>query len=297
MSELSVPIYTTEQVVRAALEENGVLSGIAPKRVRLGVPLLDDIIGGISPRTLTILGALTNVGKSTTIIHMCIEASLAGNKVGIITLEDDHVLYGERIQSAFTSISAIDLHSSGHHYHGTGVVDPALKEAAKHNIFVAAPVNRTLQEVLVAMQKLADLGCDIIYIDYFTAILNENGANPRAFYNQILTKVKSNAQRLKVAVVIAAQIRRMPAMYRKNGTRVLIEPDIDNLAETGFLEHSAEVIMLLWRNKHGDTFGRLAKCKYGRNKLIKFNVFLHEKTGRLTFEEFDGYTLEEPDEE
>jgi hypothetical protein len=157
----------------------------------------------------------------------------------------------------------------------------------------AFPPNRTLDETLDAVEHLVEAGAEIVYIDYLTAIENSHQRCARSGYNQMLISVKALGAKLGIPIVLAAQIARMPTRFHPKSNKVIeVEPDYSNLGETSFLERMAEIVILLWKNQEGDTFGRLAKNKYGRARLPKFNVWQDGKTGRLTYKEFVGNTLE-----
>lgn len=291
-------IVNPEELIRIAYEENGVLSGEAPTRIPVGVPMLEHLVGGMSPGMLCVLGALPNVGKSTAIIDWALTVSEAGHTAGIISLEDSPQLFGERLQSVYSSISAQDIRDAGHTYAGTGLPERVLQASVHARLRFAFPPNRTLHQTLDAIEHLVEAGAEIVYIDYFSAIENTDQRSARSGYNQMLIEMKALAAKLGIPLVLAAQIARMPTKFHPKTNRVVeVEPDYNNLGETSFLERMAEVVILLWKNQEGDTFGRLAKNKYGRARLPKFNVWQDGKTGRLSYKEVTGNTLEPSSDE
>ena len=287
-------------LVRIAYEENGVYSGIKPVRVPLGVRILEGLVGGLSPGMLCIVGALPNVGKTTALIDWAFTVSESGYTAGIISLEDSPQLFGERIQAMYSSVSAQEIRSTGHLHASTGLSARVEREVAKARMCFSFPPGRTLDEVLQAIDDMHDAGCNVVYIDYFSAIENTDARSARAGYNQMLIAMKAKGAQLGMPIVLAAQIQRMPTKFNPKTNKVMeVEPDYSNLGETSFLERMAEVVVLLWKSQTGDTFGRLAKNKYGRSRLPKFNVWQDGRTGRLSYQEFVGDTLaqETADEE
>lgn len=286
-------VSTVHDLITIAYKENGVLSGKAATRIPMGITLLEPLIGGMSPGMLCVLGALPNVGKSTAIIDWAMSVSESRHTAGIISLEDSPQLFGERLQSMYSSVSAQDIRDAGHTYSGTGMSERVLQASVHARLLFAFPPRRTLDETLDAIRDLVARGAEIIYIDYFSAIENTDNRSPRAGYNQMLISMKALGAKLGVPIVLAAQIARMPTKYDHKTNKVVeVEPDYNNLGETSFLERMAEIVILMWKNQEGDTFGRLAKNKYGRARLPKFNIWQDGKTGRLTYKEVTGKTLE-----
>lgn len=276
-------ILSTRDVVHRAFKAHGVLDGVDPIRIPTGFPVLDDRIGGLSGEELMVLGARPNVGKSTALLYMAHTADLAGYVPGIISLEDGPITVGERVQSFMSRVPSMSLRKDGPSYANTQMVVSTLGSASKVRIRFAFPIGGTLDEVLEACEELIENGCNILYIDYLTATtLDGFGKTERSGFNKILVAIRRLGYAKGVPLVMAAQCRR-PGRDPSTGGW-LHEPEMQDLGETAFLEHKAEIIMLFWRNEEGLTMGKIAKLKYDRVTDTAFRVRKDPQTGLLITE-------------
>lgn len=277
-------LYSPYELVKAALTENGILGeDRPPKRIKIGLPFVEAEVGGLSPGNFMVLGAYTNVGKTTTLLHMAYNVQKHGGKSGYISLEDDQILIGERIQAFFSHISAKETHLAGHARRDDVAYSKALALSKNLDMPLYFPPENSLKEVLEGVRALAARGCDVVMIDYFTAIMNDSSQDGRLGYNKMLVKLRNLAQELRLAIVLASQIKRPEDRVNAEGVWQESEPTVKNLSETSFLEHKADVIVLMWKNREGDTFARLEKLKYSRGNQPTFNVWMNPGTGLLQF--------------
>lgn len=275
-------IYSAQDVINIAYAEHGVVgTGKPPRKVTTGFGILDSKFGGLSPGELTIIAARRNTGKSTVALHMARAMDAAGHRPGIISLEDSPTTIGERIQSFLSRIDPIDIRLNGPSHRGSDGVARAVNDSSRFNTKFFFLLGGGLKEVIAGMDQLAAAGCDAIIIDYFTAIENDNGLEARMGFNKMLIHMKAHALHLKVPLVLMCQVGRP-----QSGTNPKSEPYMNELAETRYLEDKAEVVVMFWIGEDGVTRGKLEKLKYSRRDMPKFYVYLDEKTGFLTTEEY-----------
>ncbi|MCI0557377.1 MAG: DnaB helicase C-terminal domain-containing protein, partial [Nitrososphaera sp.] len=269
-------LYSASELVHLAYLANGIM-GPDPKPRKLvptGFPLIDETVGGMSPGTLTIVAGKPNVGKTTAAIHMGYCMVCAGHVPGMISLEDDPVLTGERVQAIESHINAQTLRISGYDMRHDPAFGRTINKAKDFHMKFSFPLYCSMEEVVASMDAMVSSGCDVIFIDYFTAIENASGTEARMGFNRMLINLKSQAKRLEVPLVLMAQVGRMK-------DRMWEEPYLEDLQETSSLEQKAELVILFWKNEAGDTFGKLAKAKYGRKYLPKFACYQNANTGLL----------------
>lgn len=276
-------IITCKDAVETAIRENGA-SDDAPaiKRAMLGLADVDQYVGGLGPKTLCILGAATNVGKSATLLHIAMSLDAQGFRVGIINLEDDETLVGERIQAMRSGISSWHLYTNNIQYKNDPRLAKAVTWSSTLRIKLAFPSENSITNVRAAIHALIQQGCDVILVDYFTAIDVDESVASRVAYNRILRLLKKEAIALNIPMIMAAQIQRLaPREDKKTGEKSVPEPDSYNLSETKFLEDMANVVILIWRDYDGTTYGKISKAKRRKKNLPKFMILQDPDTGRL----------------
>lgn len=274
-------IHTVKDVVTAAYMVSGALGDAGPiRKAPTGLSSVDEVLGGgLMPGTMTVLGARTNVGKSTTLVYMCRAAELAGFKPAYISLEDADWTIGARYQSFLTKIPTGKLLSNGIHYNGTPPIAKAIERASSQSTTFAFPENRELSDVIAYLDVMKTNGSDLFVVDYLTAISSSGTDNMRLAYSQAFISLKSWAQNNNVPLILACQMSREPKAF--NGKPGVLEPTLSDLSETKMIEEGAEVVILLWNDSSGNVHGKVAKIKYGTQKRVKFESILDEEHGRI----------------
>jgi replicative DNA helicase len=275
-------IRSALSVVEEALTVHGVLGDDCPPRIPCGFPCIDDQIGGLTAGELTVIGARPNVGKSTALLYMARTMEQSGHIPGVVSLEDSPITVGERIQSFCTGLSPVTVRKNGRKYRNDKKITRCLEDVGTWNTRFLFPIGGDEEETLDAMSELVSGGCDVLLVDYLTAV-EVSGRDLRTGYSNLVTRLKSAAWELRVPLVLAAQLARPKWDAKRRG--YVEEPELHELGETSFIERKAEIVALFWRDSEGVTHGKLAKLKYGRN-LPRFYVYHDESNGLLTTEEY-----------
>ncbi len=272
-------ILSAIETIEAAYEAHGVFGDGSPvPRAPTGFPCIDATIGGLSYGELTVFGALPGVGKSTALLYMARSMEKAGFTPGVVSVEDSPITVGERIQSFYSGIAAIDVRMRGHEMRKSPQAKKAIEISRSSKTLYAFPMQKTLSDVLQTMDTLVKQGANVLIVDYLTAI-QSTGDDMRASYSRVVNEIKTFSILRRVPVVLAAQMRRPSGKFYD-------EPHMSELGETSFLERAAEIILLFWKTKEGATVGKLEKLKYSRQNTSKFLVTLDINTGNLITSEY-----------
>jgi replicative DNA helicase len=107
LSELQEVLYSP---VRISVENNFSITTYLKsreniKRMYLGIPQLDSVLGGLEPGTINIMAAFVGNMKTTASLSATMYNALKGNKVAYITLESSYQTLGIQLASCFTTSS------------------------------------------------------------------------------------------------------------------------------------------------------------------------------------------------
>ncbi len=224
------------------------------RMILLGLPTLNAAVGGVGPGYLIVIGAHTNVGKSSIILSMATAQAQGRRRAGIVSLEDPQDLWGLKLLGDQLGINPITIADGELSPHQATLAKAAAGADAMSRIHFAFEVGGKLSAVLGSMTRLVEeRSCDILYVDYLQAI-NIGRSDRREGFIHCVNEIKALASRLRVPVVVTSQLRR-------KGPEDDDEPTVSQLLETSTIEHSAEAIILLWRGQGPYVNGRVAKLK------------------------------------
>lgn len=248
-------VYTDTQLMRLGLEAAGAGTGVPPKLRPTGLAPIDELIGGLGPGDVMVVGAATSVGKSLTATHM---VSQSTNGL-YVSLEDSARLIAGRLIARHTGRSPSDLRINGWSW-GRETLARVPTEAPP-TMRVAAMPGATIDEVLEMLDTAHTTSpLDIVAVDYLTALGMPATDDRRHGYIAAMGALRAWAVNHRIPVIICAQLRRQPPGE-------VVEPKLSWFQETSSLEQKADLALLLWHDKagpHRRTYGRLAKSKYSQ---------------------------------
>lgn len=248
--------------------------GEEPDLYPIGVPEVDDMLGGFSPGTLVVLGMDTGVGKSRFALMGALEAARRGCRHGIISTEDPADVVGLRALASLSNVNSMRIRRKA------GLTAPELRrmkeaesdlEKGFDGIGPEMPVfafglGASLPRVLEHVEDLANKGAKVIWLDYLQKVrgVSENRRNE---VGQVLSAFQGACGRRGVVPVVISQLARRDGSEspgnggEKERQRV---PRRWHLKESGDIENEARVIILGWTHDNGKTLHfRLDKSTFG----------------------------------
>ena len=231
--EKVVPL--TLKRIELALEKKSKVTGIPT-----GYRVFDDLVGGIQPGELMVVGSRPSIGKSALLAGICLGAARQGHATMIVNAEMELVEVGTRMLANASGIPNFSLRR--------GVLQDEdfidlTKAAGKLSTLPVWIYDDTRWDVIKTQVRAMkaqrpDLG--IVAIDYVQRIRanKERGEQRYEVLGKIAREAKDLAKDLRIAVILAAQLSRS---VEKEGK----EPQLSDFRECGDLEQRADMASFL----------------------------------------------------
>lgn len=250
------------------------------ERIPFDVELFNKMTkGGLPRKTLNIILAGTNVGKSLIMCH-CAAANLRMNKnVLYITLEMAEERIAERIDANMMNIPLDDLEHMPrsdyirkiHHLQETSKGRLVIKEyptSSAHAGHFAA----LLQE----LERKQNFKPDIIYVDYLTICASSRaklgqGVNSYTLYKNVAEELRGLAVEYNVPVFTAAQ-------FNREGFGSGSDAAITNVGESWAIPQTADWMIAATQTEELEKVGQIT-IQPMKNRYQKKNSFMHELLG------------------
>lgn len=251
------PIYDFRGLVQRTTDALVDARTTGSRLIALGTPTVDRYYLA-SPGTCTVVGASTNVGKSSLLMTWALDMTSRGIPVGIVSVEDPAEDFGAKAVGAIADVPISDAWQGRMR---ADVLDAALIRAAKEALplHFAEIKSRRIESVIARMEQLVrGYGVRILLVDYLQAIAHREGRDVRERTDRTLEDLIGCAGRLDVPLVLASQLSRIGKIEQRK------EPTLSDLKESGSIENRAACVVLLWRENDrpgAAVLGKLAKVK------------------------------------
>ncbi len=216
-----------------------------------GVPTgfidLDNLLLGLHPGELVVVGARPSMGKTSFAMNIAAHASLyKGMKVAVFTLEMPREQIAMRV---LCSDARVDMQRVRK---GNLSNDDWMRLANSLTPMVAAPMfiddtaGITPSQLRSRCRRLMmDKGLDMVILDYL-GLMHADGRveNRQLEVSEISRQLKAIALELKIPVVACAQLS------RANKDRTDKRPVLSDLRDSGSIEQDADVVMFLHREEY-----------------------------------------------
>lgn len=265
-----------DPTIAEILDPNGPQKGLST-----GLGSLDDIIGGLKPGQLVIVGARPGCGKSLLLAGMCRHAAMrAGVSAGLWSLEMSEGEVMRRLLSAECDIDLSRIMSGNlrpEHISQLRAKSAEVKSAPLR-IEDSRPLDLTALRAQ-ARRVQQRHGLDLIAVDYLQLMSSTGSRSNRVEeIGEISRGLKILAGDLGVPIVAAAQLN------RQSEHRTDRRPQLSDLRESGSIEADADVVILLHRDdlnqpehpRAGEIDLIIAKNRNGPQDLITAAAQFHK---------------------
>jgi replicative DNA helicase len=248
------------------IEENVAIAGTGQlPGLRTGFAKLDRAIMGLRPGWAYVIGARTGVGKTTLALQIALNVAFAQKQALYLTFEQ---LDTDLMVKAIGHLGRVQMRSM---FEGEVTPDDcdritkATRDICDTGLKIDNSSDAELQNVELLCGRLKRQGkLDLVVIDYIQlmTIPGERHVNRTEEVSKISRRLKGLARKLKVPIIVLAQINR-------RGTET-DEPEIQHLKDSGSIEQDADVIILLHRDDDGAVL-KVAKNRRGQPTRIALN--------------------------
>jgi replicative DNA helicase len=207
---------------------------------------LDELLSGLQPSNLVVIGARPAMGKTAFALGM---VAHAGIKLGVPTLlfslEMSHMELTQRLLGSEARVDANRMRT-GHLREGDWAkVGNAISRMSDAPIYIDDNPNLTVMDIRARARRLKSrVGLGLVVVDYLQLMTGRHGAeNRQVEVSEISRGLKILARELEVPVVALSQLSRGLEMRQDK------RPMLADLRESGSIEQDSDVVMFIYRDE------------------------------------------------
>ncbi|MGD9797592.1 MAG: replicative DNA helicase [Acidimicrobiia bacterium] len=208
---------------------------------------LDEIMSGLQPGSLVVVGARPAMGKTAFGLGMASHAALEVNRpVLFFSLEMSHLEITQRILSAEARVDSSKMRNGRLAEADWTKLSHAIGRLAEAPLFIDDDPQTTIMEIRSKARRLKSREGDLalVVVDYLQLMTGRTSAeNRQVEISEISRGLKILARELEVPVVALSQLSRQLEM------RADKRPMLSDLRESGAIEQDADVVMFLYRDE------------------------------------------------
>lgn len=223
----------------------------ASRGVRTGFARLDNLMGGLHPSELTIIGARTSVGKTAVALCM-LQHIVAVERVPLYfaSLEMGKSELVQRLLCAEGEINGKRIRNNQLTMDDNQRMIDAAIIYRWANTYIDDSPDQTIERIVSnARRYVKHHGARLVIVDYLQ-LIRSNRKNTREARHEIVGQMswafKTLARDLKVPVVVLSQVNRASETQKDK------RPALSNLRESGSIEQDADNVLLLHRPGKGE---------------------------------------------
>jgi replicative DNA helicase len=211
-----------------------------------GLTELDEILLGLQPSTLNIVGARPAMGKSALAIGIATHVAQTTRKpVMVFSLEMGHLELAQRILAWESRVDSKKLRTGNLNEADWSKIGRAIGRLEVPLLLDDNP-SVTVMEIRAKARRVKARmgGLGLIVIDYLQLMTGSSGAENRQLeVSEISRNLKILARELEVPVMALSQLSRTLE------SRADKRPMLSDLRESGSLEQDADVVMFIYRDE------------------------------------------------
>jgi replicative DNA helicase len=218
-----------------------------------GVPTgfvdLDNLLTGLHPGELIIMGARPSMGKTSIAMNIVEHASSRAGKVAaIFSLEMPREQIAMRMLCSEAHVDMQAVRTGSIHDDDWLRLATALGPLAASGMYIDDTPGLTPSQLRSRCRRLKlDKGLDLVMVDYLQLMGSDSKSESRQVeVSSISRALKGIAQELRVPLIACAQLS------RANAARSDKRPMLSDLRDSGSIEQDADVVMFLHREEYYD---------------------------------------------
>ncbi len=206
--------------------------------LKTGFLMLDATLGGLKAGQLILLAGTTRTGKTAFALNVAFNASAAGRRVIVFSLEMGK---NELIQRLIAIKSGINAYEQRGNREDTDLLYEYLEAAERLKelpIYIDDKGGVTLEYIRSQCYAVKP---DLIIIDYLGLIHTDRRNTREQEVSELTHGLKAFAKEIDCPILLLCQLNRR-ADYRESGS-----PRLSDLRESGAIEQDSDVVLLLHR--------------------------------------------------
>jgi len=210
-----------------------------------GFPDLDELLNGLQPSTLNIIGARPSMGK--TALALCIAVNVAKNTrlpVLFFSLEMGHFELAQRVLSIEAKVDSKKIRTGNLDQADWSKISGAIGRL-EVDLQIDENPNVTVMEIRAKARRLkaraGNLG--LIVVDYLQLMSGTGAENRQLEISEISRGLKILARELECPIIALSQLSRTLE------SRADKRPMLSDLRESGSIEQDADVVMFIYRDE------------------------------------------------
>lgn len=231
--------------------------------------LNNKLAGGLHPGRLYVVGARTGAGKSVIGQNMVSYAAERGFPALVVSVEMPVTEVMSRVLAAQAQVDYGSI--TKRDFNGSEVkIDKYIADHRHLPMYISDDPSVTIEQVAQKCRALAASGLAVLFLDYAQLVkASDRRVGRQEQVAHITRSAKLLAMELNIAVILAAQLNRNAEDDEMDGQQGPRLPKKSDLRESGELEQSADVILLLHRSKfEGTVYCVVAKNRTGPESQI-----------------------------
>jgi replicative DNA helicase len=208
---------------------------------------LDDLLSGLQPNALVVVGARPAMGKTAFGLGMAAHAAIEARRpVMVFSLEMSQLELSQRLLCAESRVDSKNVRDGKLTEADWKKISHGVGRLAEAPIWIDDNPNTTVMDIRAKARRLkskvGDLG--LIIVDYLQLMTGRSSAeNRQVEVAEISRNLKILARELEVPVVALSQLSRTLE------TRADKRPMLADLRESGSIEQDADVVLFIYRDE------------------------------------------------
>lgn len=243
------PVPMLAAVRKAAEQAWAAHMGEPTSAVPTGIGKLDNLISGLFPGELILLGGRPSMGKTAVAITMALNAARAGRKVAFCSLEmgPESVALRCLSESMAQSGKAVEYRSlRAGDLKFTDAFADAVEEVGNLPIYFLPREYQDAGALMAGAKRAKAMmgGLDLVIVDYVQLMRASQAKSRYEVITEVSTALKRLAASLDVPVLALSQLSR--AVEQREDKR----PQMADLRESGQLEQDADACLFCYRDEY-----------------------------------------------
>ena len=208
---------------------------------------LDELLSGLQPSALIIVGARPAMGKTAFALNIAAHAAVREQKPTLIfSLEMGHLELTQRMLCSEANVDAKNMRDGKLNDDDWNRISNGIGRLADAPMWIDDNPNLTIMEIRAKARRLKSQagGLGLIVVDYLQLMSGRAGAeNRQVEVSEISRGLKILARELECPVIGLSQLSRTLEMRQDK------RPMLADLRESGAIEQDADVVMFLYRDE------------------------------------------------